>query len=176
MLWVVKKRLRLKFPNKGIMFRLWKRISEPCVRTWNGILRSRKLPLFTKNRITDTAGLKTLMCDPKRFEFFIREEWRSLKSTFKIKSKRTFKKTGEPRTSTRYYLSSLGNVKPISRAFRQHWEWRTNCIGVLILSLMKPTAANEWVIKINNVQGSIKFSKVIPKSTMPRISPTRMPW
>jgi len=52
---------------------------------------------------------------------FDRESWKNLHSIVRIDSKRTLKKTGEVQEETRYYITSLTDVKQIANAIRYHW-------------------------------------------------------
>ena len=52
---------------------------------------------------------------------FDRNSWTNLRAIVRIDSKRTFKKTGEIQEETRYYITSVIEVKQIAYSIRNHW-------------------------------------------------------
>jgi predicted transposase YbfD/YdcC len=52
---------------------------------------------------------------------FDRKSWSNLHTIVRIDSQRTLKKTGEIQEETRYYITSLTDVKQIANAIRSHW-------------------------------------------------------
>jgi len=55
------------------------------------------------------------------------EKWKDLQTLVRIKSERTFKKTGEKSTEYRYYISSLkDDAKLLNKSIRSHWGIENN--------------------------------------------------
>lgn len=58
----------------------------------------------------------------KNLDFlFDRSSWVNLQAIVRVDSQREIKKTGAIQQETRYYLTSLTDVKKISKAIRSHW-------------------------------------------------------
>jgi predicted transposase YbfD/YdcC len=50
------------------------------------------------------------------------KDWKDLKSILMVESERIHKKTGEVQSQTRYFISSLNEVKKAATGIRSHWE------------------------------------------------------